>query len=141
VLQNVEFVTFDDGVIVNLNMAEQATAMRLYTAVFGRSPDPGGMGFWADAIASHRFTMQEVSDFFINSTEFHARFGEPDVANYVRVLYQNVLGRDGEAEGTNFWNSALSSGMSRREVASWFAGSAEAVQKTANDLNIIHDLT
>ena len=64
---------------------------------------------------------------FLASVEFKQRYGE-DVTDstYVNTLYKNVLGRDADPSGLNYWLGQLNSGAETRyEVLLGFAESAE----------------
>ena len=68
-----------------------------------------------------------ISQSFINSNEFFDRYGE-NISNekYVETLYTNVLGRDYDQEGYNYWLGNLNSGKETRyELLLGFAESAE----------------
>ena len=54
--------------------------------------------------------MNEVSDFFARSPEFIARYGALDNAEFVSLVYQNVLGRNPDAAGFAFWTRQLQAG-------------------------------
>jgi hypothetical protein len=66
---------------------------------------------------------------FLGSAEFQARFGGAGTPNaaFVDQLYQNVLGRAGDAAGRDFWNGALNAGTSRADVLVAFSENAEAL--------------
>ena len=68
-----------------------------------------------------------VASSFLASVEFKERYGE-DVSNesYVNTLYINVLGRDYDQEGYNYWLGNLNSGLETRyELLLGFSESAE----------------
>ena len=64
---------------------------------------------------------------FLASVEFKERYGE-DVSNesYVNTLYVNVLGRDYDQSGYNYWLGNLNNGLETRyELLLGFAESTE----------------
>ena len=64
---------------------------------------------------------------FLGSAEFAERYGT-NVTNekYVETLYTNVLGRNSDIEGYNYWVGNLNSGLETRyELLLGFAESAE----------------
>ena len=68
-----------------------------------------------------------VAQSFLGSAEFTEKYGS-DVSDeiYVNNLYKNVLGRDADTEGLNYWVGNLSSGLETRyEALLGFAESAE----------------
>ena len=64
---------------------------------------------------------------FLVSAEFKERYGDNvSDSTYVNTMYQNVLGRDADSGGLNYWLGQLSSGAETRyEVLLGFAESAE----------------
>jgi Ca2+-binding RTX toxin-like protein len=53
----------------------------------------------------------------------------------VSLLYQNVLGRDADAQGLTNWTARLDGGMTRAEVVIGFSESLEYRRGTAADLD------
>lgn len=100
---------------------------RLYNAAFARFPDADGLKYWIGKNASGENSNRVVAQSFLASAEFIERYGS-DVSDetYVNNLYKNVLGRDADAEGLNYWVGNLSSGVETRyEALLGFAESAE----------------
>jgi hypothetical protein len=87
--------------------------IRLYIAYFLRNPEFDGYNFWLDAITEGGWTMGQVSDFFSQSQEFQNRYGSLDDAEFVSLVYQNVMGRNPDAPGFAFWTRQLENGRSR----------------------------
>ena len=68
-----------------------------------------------------------VASSFIASSEFKERYGD-NVSNpkYVETLYTNVLGRDYDQSGYNYWLGNLNNGLETRyELLLGFAESTE----------------
>ncbi len=49
----------------------------------------------------------------------------PSNEDFVRQTYQNILGREADAEGASFWQHALESGHSREQIIAGFKNSEE----------------
>ena len=100
---------------------------RLYHAAFKRLPDADGLKYWIDQFSSGRNTIRVVASSFLESAEFKQSYGENvSDSTYVNTLYKNVLGRDVDTEGLNYWVGSLSSGAETRyEVLLGFSESAE----------------
>ena len=111
---------------------------RLYSAAFGRDPDQPGLNFWIDAY--DKVGRVGMSDYFLNSPEFEDRFGDPVALSdesYLDVLYDNILGRDGDEAGTAFWMNVLTQDLaSRSEVLAYFVDSEENVENTPEVENL-----
>jgi hypothetical protein len=131
-LANIEVVAFADGRLVFNENDHAARVARLYEAALDRLPDQGGLNFWIGAVQNGR-PLSELAQGFLGSAEFAARFG--DVSSngaFVDQLYQNVLGRAGEAEGRANWLGVLDRGAaSRAEVLVAFSEGAENKAGTA----------
>ncbi len=119
----------------------EGPAFRLYRAYFDRTPDFGGFCFWSQALRGG-WSLLDVSDFFVNSSEFVSRYGEyetfapegpkTDAAEFVALIYRNVLDRDPDAAGFSFWTRQLQDGRySPAEVMIGFSESKEFEQDTA----------
>lgn len=106
-------------------------AYRLYKAAFDRTPDAAGLGSWIkylDEGGSRDFVAQS----FVTSTEFNTKYGPLDTEAFVQRLYNNVLGRNGEAAGVYGWVDGLNHGLSRAQVLQGFSESSENISKTAS---------
>jgi hypothetical protein len=86
---------------------------RLYFAYLLRIPDAGGLQFW---IAKKRAgtTPQQISSSFAASSEFTTRYGNLTNEQFVELVYQNVLGRAGDASGIAYWTGQLDTGAKNR---------------------------
>ncbi len=116
--------TFDQVTGLKTDSGEM---FRLYNAAFARFPDADGLKYWIDEFSSGRNTRRVVAKSFLGSAEFAERYGE-NVSNakYVETLYVNVLGRDYDQEGYNYWLGNLNSGLETRyELLLGFAENAE----------------
>ena len=116
--------TFDQVTGLNTDSGEM---YRLYNAAFARFPDASGLEYWIDQFSSGRNTRRVVAQSFLGSEEFMQKYGS-NVSDeiYVKNLYKNVLGRDADIEGLNYWVGNLSSGLETRyEALLGFAESAE----------------
>lgn len=100
---------------------------RLYSAYFLRFPDVQGYDFWVDAYrVNNPWTFIGISNFFATSPEFTQRYGSLNNAQFVDLIYQNVLGRAPDPTGRAFWIDELNSGRrSRGQVMADFSESPE----------------
>ena len=55
--------------------------------------------------------------------------GEAQNKNFVKALYKDLQGREGDANGLTFWTDNLNKGMSKKEVATKFLSSKEYSKK------------
>ena len=98
---------------------------RLYQAAFDRKPDVSGLDFWYHQM-NGGMTLERVASGFINSAEFKALYGNnPTNAEFVTLLYDNVLHRAPDTAGYNDWMNGLNHGTSREDVLIGFSESLE----------------
>jgi Ca2+-binding RTX toxin-like protein len=100
-------------------------AYRLYQAAFNRAPDSVGLGFWIAAM-DNKTSLHTVAQGFVDSTEFKTLYGAaPSDAEFVKLLYNNVLHRAPDQAGTDFWVQGLHDGASRADILANFSESPE----------------
>lgn len=132
-LVSVERLVFTDGNLAfDIDIGEIAgTAYRIYQAAFDRAPDTTGLTFWIDAL-DDGLSFAAMGSGFVQSAEFESVYGTSvsDEA-FVAELYQNILGREGEQAGIDFWVGLLEDGRDRGLVLIGFADSPENVQLVA----------
>jgi hypothetical protein len=101
-----------------------AQVYRLYRAAFSREPDLPGIG-WHMATIEGGAQLVDVAGGFIASPEFASTYGAVDDAQFVTLLYRNVLGREPEAEGLAYHLNNLAGGQPRNELLCNFSESPE----------------
>ena len=100
---------------------------RLYNAAFGRFPDPEGLNYWINQYVSGIDSFRDISQSFIISEEFKLMYGN-DTSNeiFVTKMYENVLNRNPDNEGFNYWTNQLNYDFENRsEVLIGFSESNE----------------
>ncbi len=106
----------------------QADMLRLYRAFFDREPDEKGAAYWletADAGAS----LDVIAESFAASREFSVRYGSTTDEQFLEIVYRNVLGRDYDRGGFQYWLTELRSGLTRGGTVRWVAANGEFVDK------------
>lgn len=107
---------------------------RLYQATLDRTPDIDGFLNWAGRLGSGMDYL-DVAAGFVNSPQFKATFADGlSNAEFVTLMYDNVLARAPDAGGLANWTGRMDAGMTRSEVVRGFAQSAEFVTNTAQDV-------
>ncbi|MEQ1771755.1 MAG: DUF4214 domain-containing protein, partial [Devosia sp.] len=99
---------------------------RLYDTAFDRLPDAGGLINWTSAIESG-MALVSIANQFVTSAEFSLRYGTLSNAEFVQLLYVNVLNREADQAGAANWTNALNNGMSRADVVLQFSESPEHI--------------
>jgi hypothetical protein len=105
---NVERLQFDDtGVALDIS-GSAGQAYRLYQAALDRPAESAGLGFWIYQL-DHGLTLDDMVQDIINTQpEFIQKYGSnPTDAQFVNLLYANVLHRSPDAAGYDFWLKAL----------------------------------
>jgi len=106
-------------------------AYRIYKAAFDREPDHGGLGFWVNQI-DRGATLEEVSQLFIDSTEFNLTYGNVTDNEFIDLLYQNVLNRLPDLSGYDFWLDKINQGeLDRAGILANFSESEENISNVA----------
>ncbi|NHZ66211.1 DUF4214 domain-containing protein [Massilia sp. CCM 8694] len=128
-LRNVEKLSFS-GQVTDLRHSDLAQA--LYVSYFGRAADTGGLkGFQARlgelnapssaAELSARYNsdpaIKVLIDSFGSSAESNALYSGDNKA-FVRAIYTNLLGREPDQGGLDFWTNAINAGALTRANAS-----------------------
>lgn len=105
--------------------ARTAKVFRLYQATLDRAPDLTGLHAWSGRLAAGEMSLTEVARGFVRSPEFTRTYGATSDAEFVTLLYRNVLGRDPDTAGLGSWVARLAGGSSRESVVVGFSESAE----------------
>jgi hypothetical protein len=102
---------------------------RLYQAACNRKPDLPGLGFWIKANERGRAAIDIASDFVV-SAEFQTLYGDkPSNLKLINAFYNNVLHRDGEKAGIDWWAAQMENGAPANGVLYGFSDSAENKNK------------
>ena len=127
---------FDD--ITGLK-TESAEIFRLYKAAFDRFPDASGFRYWVDNYTSGRNSSKIIAASFVESDEFKRRYGvNISNENYVDTLYENVLDREYDQSGYDYWVGSLNQGNEERyEVLLGFSESQENMGIFSDQTGII----
>jgi hypothetical protein len=105
---NVERLQFDDtGVALDIDGAA-GQAFRLYQAALDRPAESAGLGFWIYQLDRGLSLDDMVQDIINTQPEFIQKYGSnPTDAQFVNLLYTNVLHRAADGAGYDFWLKAL----------------------------------
>jgi hypothetical protein len=124
-LLSVERVAFSDQTIAFDVDGNAGQAYRLYQAAFDRQPDLPGLGYWISHLDAG-LALRDVAASFLGSQEFTRLYGaaQPN-QQFVTELYHNVLHRNPEQAGLDFWVRALDNGAMRTQLLVDFSESAE----------------
>lgn len=131
-ISNVERIQFEDTNVALDISGTAGEAYRIYKAAFDRAPDTGGLGFWISAM-DHGSSLTSVAAGFIASPEFQKLYGaNVSDRDYVTKLYNNVLDRNPDQGGYDFWLGALANGATRQDILVNFSESKENIANVAD---------
>ncbi len=117
----------DDGLWVADDLTLQIA--RLYDATYDRLPDQQGLQTWRDALGGG-MNLMDIAQAFATAPEFLSTYGSLNNHEFVELMYQLCLNRNGDAEGIATWTAALEGGMARGEVLFHFSESDEHIVLT-----------
>ncbi len=139
-LNSIEYIGFDDGrmsvgyaVEVRDNQEEFA---RFYNALFERLPDDAGLNYWVNDLISTANggggnSIQGAAQAFTESQEFQDLYGASvDNYQFVNLLYQNILNREADQAGYEYWIEEINDSGDRGGMIVSFANSGEYIINT-----------
>lgn len=107
----------------------QADVVRLYWAFFNREPDLDGTKYWL-AVNNTGHGLDAIANNFALSQEFAAKYSSSGNEEFLTVVYQNVLGRQYDQSGFQYWLNLLNTNqINRGGVVRWVAANNEFIDK------------
>jgi len=121
--------------------APRRSVARLYFAYFNRQPDKGGFDFWTRQISTGAAVLENASQSFALSPEFARTYGALNDAEFIVLVYNNVLARRPDQGGFEFWLDQLASGLPRGTMMTLFSESPENIplSRPAVDVTVTYD--
>ncbi len=114
-LINVERVQFNDTWKALDIDGIAGQAYRLYEAALGRPAEKAGLGYWISRMETGT-SLQQVANEFTKQVEFKDLYGaNPTDAQFLRQLYINILDREPDAAGYDYWVGRIV-GSSREQI-------------------------
>lgn len=93
------------GINTGASSAQDAYAKNqisdLYKNVLGRDADQAGLDYWTKQMASGGMSYADVQNSFLGSAENRAK---NDTSSIIQQTYKNVLGRDADQAGLDYWS-------------------------------------
>lgn len=131
-MTGVERAVFSDATIALDLDGVGGQAYRIYKAAFDRVPDSGGLGYWINQM-DDGMDMVEVAARFIDSDEFRALYGtNPTNGEFLTKVYNNVLDRDPDAGGYDWWMDQLTNNPEK----TWQKVLADFSESPENQTNV-----
>ena len=126
-LEGVEHVRFSDfeintgvkAVAASVSGATLQRLVELYVAFFNRTPDADGLSYWLTQVRGGMSVDTVAEAFYDAGVQYTALTGFSSAmtnADFIHVVYRNVLGRQGGADagGLAYWSEELDSGRASR---------------------------
>lgn len=128
-LIRVQRAHFTDNSLGFDTAAQQATgaSYRMY-GVFDRVADAQGQGYWINSL-DQGLELTAMAQAFLDSAEYSQLYAEDLTdSQFINELYTNLLQRDADEAGLQFWEEQLASGAERASVLVGFSESVESVE-------------
>jgi hypothetical protein len=107
-----------------------APILRFYVGYFNRGPDLDGAKYWL-GVRRQGFSLDEIAAFMSDSDEFRDTYQGVSNAAYIDRIYRNVLGRQYDEAGYEYWLGLLEGGtLSRPGVVRWITAGEEFIANT-----------
>ena len=133
-LHNVDVLNFSDLSISTADIESlinlEHSVARLYSALLGRNPDNAGLNYWLGDVMLSDNTTQGMSSAFAGSEEYTARFGAQSDEQFINQLYNNILNRDADQPGYDYWLEDIANTGDRSGMIVSFADSEEYIANT-----------
>jgi len=107
---------------------------KMYIAYYGRPGDPGGLAFWAGKLAEGNGDLSSIIESFGASEEYTSRFGSLSSSELVNNIYLQILGRDADSGGLDFYVGRMESNVST--LASIALQIADGIDDGTSDADI-----
>lgn len=109
----------------SLNLDDFASIFRLYKAILAREPDKAGIRWWTEQVMQGKSLQDVVNDFLAVTNDSNQFMNISDNSLWLDTLYQQVFGRNPDANGKAYWQQRLDSGSSKADVLLSFSESKE----------------
>ncbi len=133
--------SWNEAILVNNDLTVEASDMRLlrlYIGALGRTPDLGGFDYWRTRINDGTL-ISRLGDEFFYSPEMQTQMdtdGSGAVSNeeFIAHLYTNVLQREADSAGFNYWVGQLEKGVGAGEVMANYLNAQEFIDLTIGQI-------
>jgi hypothetical protein len=94
-----------------------------YHNALRREPDPGGAAYWLGALQRGELSPENVYSTFLYMNEMYDVQGGGTNPGYITSMYRELLNRDPDPVGLNYWTTRLNNGESRSAVSNsiWYS--------------------
>ena len=112
---------------------------RAYQSILHRAADAGGRSYWAEHLQTN--DVMDLRVLLMSSDEYRRRNGGTD-SGWISALYRDILGRNPETAGLNYWTGQAARGVPRPLiVAGFYQGRESLGRRTAEYYRLALDRT
>lgn len=117
----------------------QSRITEIYVATFGRAPDRAGLQYWVGQVEKGLLTVDQVAQSFFDQPETQTKYPQgTSNADFITSIYQNVLNRDPDQAGLDYWVAELDRGaFTRSQAIIAIINGAKAVTGSPTDAAIL----
>ena len=99
----------DDADNADAQESVEAQIAELYIATFDRAPDAAGLEYWVEQY-QNGMSIEEIAQSFFDQPETKQKYGDGDVESFIESVYENVLDREPDEAGLEYWKGELENG-------------------------------
>lgn len=93
--------------------------VRLYRAYFDRVPDEAGLRYWGEVYLKHQ-SLTRIGAWMSDSPEFKARWNGVGDRDFIeQLLYNNLLQREPDMPGLDYWSGIIVKVPRDRQAVHW----------------------
>ncbi|PNV82731.1 MAG: hypothetical protein C0627_08835 [Sulfurimonas sp.] len=119
------------------NMEQKTQVLELYTAYFNRVADKDGVDYWLNEMDNNSWTIDMVAITFSQQLEYTNLYGGLSGSQIVTQVYTNVINREADSAGANYWSDELSNGnISVSQLVQAVINAATEKDQNENYINI-----
>ncbi|MBL8584140.1 MAG: DUF4214 domain-containing protein, partial [Rhizobiaceae bacterium] len=105
------------------------TAISYFQVFYNRVPDEAGLDFWTNVIRNG-IAPNDLENYFNDASEFEDNYAGLSNLEIVTSLYRNVLGREPDLAGLDFWVGQVSAGnITLAQLGGFFARAPETTAR------------
>lgn len=116
-----------------IQKSAEAAVYRAYKGILKRNPDLGGYEHWKEQLTTGKSDYGGMVEYMARSREVSTDPSNLSTEDFVKLMYERILGYSPSAADINYWKGQIDSGTGTREWAvRHFAGVAKISDEQAN---------
>jgi len=118
----------------------QQQIIELYIGTFNRSPDAQGLAYWVSNVETSNWSIENVAMSMFDSEEVAEKY-PTTLTNkeFLNQVYQNILGRTGDAAGIEYWLAEMANGIQRSQMVITIINGAKATSGNPTDKQLLEN--